>query len=412
MEATVTTGRDAEVIVVGAGPAGATVALQLARRGREVLVLERTAFPRDKPCGDCVNPGAVKELESLGLAGRLQERLAPRALRGWRIEAADGRWFSAEFGGGDVGWSVRRSEFDAALLEAALDAGARVSFGARVFDLILEDGRAAGVVVRQGTAVSELRARFVVGADGLRSVVQSRLGLAARPPSLRKIAIVGHLASPNGLGELGELRVRKGRTCGYVPFTGGANVTLVIPGEEARGVGSDAAGFLAAALDDFPAVKARVSAAGLEERVMVTGPFDRPVRRAWAPGAVLVGDAAGYYDPFTGQGIYQAIRSARMAASAIGAVLDGGRSEASALRRYGRELGRALAPTRTLQRVIEAATCRPAVMSRFVGGLGRREEVAARLLRATGDLAHPATLLDPRFWIPLLPALTVDGDER
>jgi geranylgeranyl reductase family protein len=412
MEATVRRERDVEVIVVGGGPAGATAALELARQGRDVLVLERAVFPRDKPCGDCVNPGAVKELEALGLAGQLRERLTPMALRGWRIEAADGRWFRAEFGGGDEGWSVRRSEFDAALLDAALDAGARASFGARVFDLVFENGRAAGVVIRQGTEVRVLRARVIVGADGLRSVVQSRLGLGARPPILRKIAIVGHLKSANGTGEYGELRVRGRRTCGYAPFTGGANVTLVIPGEEARDLGGDAAAFLATALDDFPAVKARVSSAGLEQGVMVTGPFDRPVQRAWGPGAVLVGDAAGYYDPFTGQGIYQAIRSARMAASAIGALFDERCSEVIAFKRYGRELGRALAPTRTLQRAIEAAICRPALMSRFVGGLGRREDAAARLLRAAGDLAHPATLLDPRLWLRLLPALASDRYDR
>lgn len=400
-------GNDAQVIVVGAGPAGSIVALELARRGRDVLVLERARFPRDKPCGDCLNPGAVMELEDLGLAAALRSRLTPLELLGWRIEAPDGRFFSGQFGNGSVAWAVRRRELDAALLDAARDAGARVRFAARVSDLINENGSIAGVIVREGAAVRELRAAFVVGADGLLSVVQRRLGLAARPPRLRKIAVVGHLASNGGSGALGELRVRARRTCGYAPMPAGGNVTLVIPGEEADEVKGDARAFLLSALEDFPAVKARVESAGLDDRVMVTGPFDRPVRRPWAAGAALVGDSAGYYDPFTGQGIYQALRSARLAAKAIDSVLDDPSSSVAHLSRYGRALREELAPTRAVQRVIEGAIRRPAVMSRFVHGLAIKEDVATALLRVTGDLTRPAALLDPRLWLSLLPAMTL-----
>jgi geranylgeranyl reductase family protein len=401
--------REAQVIVVGAGPAGSIVALELARRGRDVLILERARFPRDKPCGDCVNPGAVMELEELGLREALRRRLMPHSLRGWRIEAPDGRFFQQEFGVGRVGWAVRRRELDAALLDAARDAGARARFAMRVSGVMCENGRAVGVAVREGAAFRELRADFVVGADGLGSVVQRRLGLAARRPRLRKVALVGHLAAANGSSEMGELRVRGGRTCGYAPLTVGGNLTLVVPATEAGDIKGNARAFLLSALADFPAVQVRVEQAGLDDHVMVIGPFDRPVLRPWAPGAVLVGDAAGYYDPFTGQGIYQALRSARLAAAAIDSALGQPASAAAVLSRYGRALRRELAPTRVLQRVVEAAIRRPAIMSRFVRGLAATDEVAAALLQATGDLAHPATLLHPRVWLRLLPPMMLDG---
>ena len=124
---------------------------------------------------------------------------------------------------------------------------------------------------------------------------------------------------------------------------------------------------------------------------------------------MLVGDAAGYYDPFTGQGIYQALRSARLAAAAIDSALGQPASAAAVLSRYGRVLRRELAPTRVLQRLVEAAIRRPAVMSRFVRGLAVKGEVAAVLLQATGDLAHPTTLLHPRIWLRLLPPMILDG---
>jgi flavin-dependent dehydrogenase len=358
-----------------------------------------------------VNPGAVAELEHLAVRGRLEVRLTPRRLRGWQVEAPDGRIFRACFGidrdgRRPEGWAVRRRDFDAAVLEEAERAGVRVRFGVRVCDVIGANGRVAGVVARAGAGTSELRARFVVGADGLRSVVQRRLDLARRPARLRKIALVGHLAEAGDGNGFGELRVRGGRTCGYAPLPHGGNVTLVIPADEAAEVGGSPRDFFTAALSEFPEVQARVRAGGLETHVLVTGPFDRPVRRAWSPGALLVGDAAGYYDPFTGQGIYQALRSARLAAEAIDTALTDSEKEIQALARYGRRMSIEFGPKRGLQRFIEAAVSRPAVMSRFVCALSSRKGIAAgRLLRATGDLVHPAELLDPALWIPLLSRL-------
>lgn len=399
---------ESEVLVVGAGPAGAVLGLELARQGRDVLILEAARFPRDKPCGDCVNPGAVAELGRLAIRARLEAKLTPKRLRGWQVEAPDGGTFRACFGvdrdgRAREGWAIRRRDFDAAILEEAQRAGARVRFGVRVYDVVSANGRIVGVVARAGVGTSEIRARFVVGADGLRSVVQRRLRLARRPARLRKIALVGHLAGPDGGDGFGELRVRGGRACGYASLPNGGNVTLVIPAEEAAEVGGMPLEFMTAALSQFREVEARVRATGLEEDVLVTGPFDRPVRRAWSPGALLVGDAAGYYDPFTGQGIYQALRSARLAAKALDTALGDSEKEYLALARYGRRMRIEFGPKRGLQRVIEAAVSRPAVMSRFVMALSGRKGVAAgRLLRATGDLTHPAATLDPAFWVPLL----------
>ncbi len=405
----------AEITIVGAGPSGAAAALALARQGRDVLILERAEFPRDKPCGDCVNPGAVAELTRLGVADRLRRALAPHTLDGWRVEAPDGRTFQSVFGqaanGSPLrGWAVRRRDFDAALLREAERAGATVRFDIRVFDVCLQHGRVVGVLGHEGTQIREFRSKMVVGADGLRSVVRRRLGLARRTPRLRKVAVVAHLANGKAAGSYGELRVRGGRTCGYAPLGMGANVSLVIPQEEAGEIASSAYEFMIGSLAEFPDVLDRVRRSGLERKVMVTGPFDHPVRRPWAPGVLLVGDAAGYYDPFTGQGIYQALRSASLAVEAIEGCERDPAKEVEEFSRYERVLGRELAPKRALQRVIEAATNRPAVLSRFVRGLAGGEAVARRLLRATGDVAHPATLLDPVLWARLAYGMVSDSD--
>ena len=396
-----------DVLIVGAGPSGAALALALARSGREVLVVERSRFPRDKPCGDCLNPGAVAELERLGIAARLRASLAPQPLSGWYVEAPDGRAFRATFstvadGSRIEGWAVRRRDFDAELVSLAVGAGARVSFGLHVIDVLRERGRSVGVVCREGASTGRIRARLVVGADGLRSVVQRRLGLRRRLPHLRKIALVGHLAGANGTGDVGELRVRGGRTCGYAPVPSGANITLVIPEVQAPAV-TRGRSFLREALEDFPEVRDRAVAAGLDNVLLVTGPFDCPVRRPWAPGALLVGDAAGYYDPFTGQGIHQALRSAAYAAVTIERILRAPRREIFELRRYGARICSELMPKRIVQRAIEAVIGNPERMSRMIRALADGDGAAARrLLQVTGDVKNPLTLRTPGTWLHLL----------
>ncbi len=401
---------EAEVLIVGAGPAGSALATLLARAGRDVLLVERARFPRDKPCGDCLNPGAVAELRRLGLATDVQRQLRPRELCGWYVEAPDGRSFRAAFSragvtGAERGWAIRRRDLDDELLAGACRAGARVQFGLRVFDVMRRGDRVRGIVAHEGAALREIGARLVVGADGVRSVVRRRLGLVARPPRLKKIALVGHLASGDGAGSFGELRLRDGRCCGYAPLERGANVTLVVPQAEAAGIAGDPRRYFLDALSSFPAVRERVGRAGLERRLLVTGPFDQPVRRPWSRGALLVGDAAGYYDPFTGQGIYQALRSARLAAGAIEAILRAPQRERRVLAAYGRRMRCEFMATRAVQRVIEAFVRRPralswimrTVLSENTGAEGAGGP-ARRLIRVTGDLDHPLTLLDPRLW--------------
>lgn len=405
----------AEVVIVGAGPAGAALALRLARLGRDVLVVERSRFPRDKPCGDCLNPGAVEALRRMGIIERVNAAVCPQPLVGWHVEAPDGAAIRTAFGGpapdgsDGSGWAIRRRDFDAALLAAARANGARTRTAARVVDLLRDGGRrerggrVVGVVVREGTRSEAIRARFVVGADGLRSVVLRRLGLRERTPRLRKFALVGHLASGVGSDGFGELRVRGGRTCGYAALAGGGNITLVISAREARELRGNPSTFFRAALRAFPEVEERVVRAGLEADIMVTGPFDQPVSRPWALGALLVGDAAGYYDPFTGQGIYQALNSAALAADSILCILESPAHEVELLREYGRRFRRSFEPSRRVQKLIAAVTDRPLLMSRLVRMLSAGNGVAARrLLRVVGDLERPTDLLDPVMWCPPL----------
>jgi flavin-dependent dehydrogenase len=371
-----------EVVVVGAGPAGAATAARLASAGHGVLLLDREAFPRAKPCGECVSPAGVRALRELGaLPSVLQEPHAP--LVGWRVHPGAAPPFQGTFPVAEPGLGITRERLDGRLLEHARRSGATVRAPARVADLVRVGGRVAGVRLGGEDEGELLTARLVVGADGLRSVVVRRLGLVRRAPRLRKLALTAHLLGLSDLDDRGELHVFPWGCVGLAPVGAGeANVTVVVPDSESARV----AGGRERYFDDVVRGVDRLHRAARAGTVLATGPFDWPVRTAIADGALLVGDAAGYYDPFTGQGIYRALKGAELAARAAEDALRRDDLSAASLAGYERERRRAFVPGQRLQRVIEAFVSRPRLLRLAARRLRSRPELADALVAVTGDL--------------------------
>jgi menaquinone-9 beta-reductase len=380
-----------DVVIVGAGPAGSATALRLARRGYRVLIIDRSRFPRSKPCGECLNPGAVAELGALGVLDRVL-RLPHRRLAGWRIAARSGRSFTGDFPGGHPGIAVRRALLDAVLLDAAVEAGAVARLGARVTDLIVEDGEVRGVRIGAGGRERWVRAPLVVGADGIRSVVVRRLDLLRRAPLLRKVALTAHVEGSDA-GVRGELHLTETGCIGIAPVDERtANLTVVVGAEYAA---QEFAGAADTAFDRLVAEHPGLGGWRRVDEVLVTGPFDLPVRTAVARGVMLVGDAAGYFDPFTGQGVYRALRSAAIADAHAAQALRGGPAGYDRLRAYDRELRRAFAAGERIQRVVEAVTSRRRPMEAAARALARLPRVADRLVGVAGDILPARALLLP-----------------
>ncbi|MFL5385878.1 MAG: NAD(P)/FAD-dependent oxidoreductase [Longimicrobiaceae bacterium] len=388
-----------EVVVVGAGPAGSTTAARLASAGHDVLLLDRAEFPRRKPCAECVNPAGVQALHRLG-AWDAVAAAGPARLDGWRIAAVGRGGFDGRYPEAARGIGIPRETLDAILVRHAAESGAEVRTGLRVTDL-LRDARGAvtGVRVQSEGGEREIGARLVVGADGLRSVVLRRLGLLRRRPKLRKLALTAHVSGFDGVAGRGEVHVSGPGACLGIAAVGGglANVTCVVPGGRADEVSGDAAGYFDAALE-------RYGFGGLSrvDEVMATGPFDCPVRSAVADGALLVGDAAGYFDPFTGQGIFRALRGGELAAEAASTALRAGDTSARALARYERARRRAFGPGERMQHVVETFVSRPALLAAVSRRFTAHPSLADAVIRVTGDVSPVASLFTPRFWAGLV----------
>src|SRR5919106_3526723 len=317
----------ADVLVVGAGPAGSATALLLAAAGHSVVMVDRASFPRDKACSEYMSPEAVRILDRLGVVGALEEAGAV-PLAGTSVTAARGARLQGRFALAGhrpfrpTGLSVSRRILDHRLLQAAREAGACVLERTAVETLLHDGDGVAGAVVRMPDGDrATIGARLTVGADGLRSVVGRRLG-RRRQGGLRRVAFVAHVDGVEGMGDSAEMFVGRRGYLGLNPIGGGrTHVALVVPPPRAAGARGRAGEFFLDALADFPGVSERVGRGSLAREVLATGPFAAWSGRVVADGAALVGDAADFFDPFTGEGIYSALRGAELLAETAVAAL-------------------------------------------------------------------------------------------
>ncbi len=403
-----------QVLIVGGGPAGSSTATFLREHGLDVTLVDRAHFPRSKPCAEYLSPEASRILDAMGVLGRVEAAgaaqltgMVVRAPNGFEIEGA----FVAEHGFKgfrDRGLALRREVLDALLLERAREQGTQVIEGARVEALVQRD-RGYTVTLREDGAVREMQASLVIGADGLRSVVARTLGLARRRRWPRRLALVAHWRGVDGIGTRGEMHVQHDGYVGLADVGDGVtNVALVVPAASARDASGDPDGFVRRWLGRYPHLSRRFEHAARISPVQATGPFGSHARRAFAPDAALVGDAADFFDPFTGEGIYAALRGGELlapfAAEAVQAASSAG--ALTALRAYERARRDAFKGKWRVEKLIGLSVAYPALMNHAARVLSRRKEVADLLIGVTGDFVPAGEILRPSvLWRMLVPPL-------
>ncbi len=397
-----------DVLVVGAGPAGASTAFWLARAGLSVTLVDRARFPRTKACAEYLSPQASRLLHAMGVLEQV-ERAGAAQLTGMRIRASNGAEFEGRFlaahgyrGFRDRGLALPRYELDAILVDAARNAGARVVEHWRVNSLARDaDNRVTTVSGSDANDTpSALRASVVVGADGLRSVVARDLGLARRSRFIERYAVVAHFAGVRGIDDAGEMHVTRNGYVGLADVGHGlTNVALVVPAKVMATARDGAEQFLRDWLRGQPHLASRFCSARIVGDVRATGPFGSQAKRVWAEGAALVGDAAEFFDPFTGEGIYAALRGGELLApfvqTAVAAATQANANDS--LRSYGAAHRLEFRGKRVVEQMIGVAVAYPAVFNRAARVLAKRQEMADLLIGVVGDFVPPRKVLHPRF---------------
>ena len=383
-----------DVLVIGAGPAGSALAAGLARGGASVAMVEAAAHPRPKVCAEYASPRIVEELARIGMPGSWRSTAV--ALDGMDLHA--GRRLApiryADAGGNRTAWGVDRMTFDAALADHASRSGAALREQTRLVSLIADGTRVRGARVRDARSGGEevLHADWVVGADGTRSTVSHLLGVDRAVRFPRRLGLVAHYSGVEGLTNHGEMHAGHGFYVGLAPTPGGElNVGMALPMTDRR----PAAERFAEAIARLPAVADRLRGSRRLSPIRGAAPIGHRVADSAGAGWLLVGDAAGFVDPFTGEGIHRALRSARAAADAI---LAGG-DVASA---YRAERRRAFAAKSALSWLVQGFLAAPAALEHVVGRLESRPGAALRLGSALGDLRPATDALTPRAVLEVL----------
>ena len=315
---------DFDVVVVGAGPAGAVAATVLARAGARVALFERARFPRDKLCGDTVNPGALAILARL----RLASAAGTARIDGMVVTGERGVRITASYPRGTAGRAILRRTFDHALVEAAAAEGVEISDAVAVRGVIAAPpgGRPLIRIARQGRATEQIAARVVIAADGRASRLARSLGIASHPAAPRRWAVGAYFTSVRGTTTCGEMHIRRGRYIGVAPLPGGVTNVCVVTADRAALRQPQA--LLRTALAAEPELRERFASARQETPPVMLGPLAVDCASAGVPGVLLAGDAAGFIDPMTGDGLRFALHGGELAARAALHGLEHGTADA------------------------------------------------------------------------------------
>jgi geranylgeranyl reductase family protein len=369
-----------DVLIAGAGPAGAIAALILARAGVRVRLIERAKFPRHKLCGDTVNPGAMGLLRRLGLEGVTAGALP---IDGMIVSAKPAVRIEGRYRGGVQGRAITRTAFDAALVERAVAAGAILDERTSVVSPMFKEGRVSGLrVSRHGGSERAVPARVVIAADGGASRVARALGLARHPVHPRRWAVGAYFRDVDATWSLGEMHVRAGRYIGVAPLPDGLANVCVVSASTAL-IRRSIASLLEVVRED-ELLRDRFLRARMVSAPVCLGPLAVESSGCGMPGCVLAGDAAGFVDPMTGDGLRFAMRGAELASQAV----------LEELRDGGREAFRKLAAARSgefsrkwrFNRTLRALVASPLAIRAAAGGAACAPGWLQRAICYAGDL--------------------------
>ena len=393
------------IAIVGGGPAGAVLASRLAAGGHEVVVLERSPAWRWRAAGVFTSPAAVAALRGAGLDSTTLAAVA-RPIPAMRVESATGATFRLTYGadtGGESAVGFDRSRLDPALLDLAAVAGAEIRRGWQVTRADL----CAGVLDVRGADGRDttLRAGVIVGADGPHSVVARAAGVA-RPVRLDpRVGLTYHLPDTDASAVRdARMRVLRDGYVGIAPVAGGrVNIGIVLGRSWRPVLIRDGARAVADSIvrgippiDGDPATWRHGEPT---DALAGAWPLGHRVTRRAGRGWLLVGDAAGFLDPFTGEGLHRALISAELAAAAISAQ-DRGRSDAFTA--YERAMQRRFLAKDAVSGLVQAFLGRPSLFDYAARRIASRPAVRATMGLVMGDLVPAGRALDPRFLAALL----------
>jgi geranylgeranyl reductase family protein len=375
--------RSCDVVIIGAGPAGSSSAISLARLGYSVALLDKEQFPREKLCGDFINPSNWPILRALGVEKEILSRARQR-VTGFRITSVAGDEAECPLpltSGEPFGLGLSRATLDHILVEKAQGENVTVLQNCRIKRVTRKDNPWHLEFDHAGT-IETLQARVLIGADGRHSWVAHHLGLTRSADMRgRAVAFQLRLQCRGGLGERVEIHLFPG---GYVGLLGlGENlVNLCLAVDKERLPGDRPfARLLESRLPLNPHLKTILNRSEPAGELRSTYPVYFSPRRPYGDNVLLVGDAARVNEPVSGEGIYFALKSGLLAAETIDAAFRAGDFSAARLRGYEAACRSEFRLRRGVNALIRALIYRPALASPLIRFSAKRRRLLDSIVR-------------------------------
>ena len=401
-----------DLIIVGAGPAGTTAALHADRAGLKTLLIDKATFPRDKICGDALSGKSVDELTKLGLWEQVR-KLPGAAISRIIFSSPNHSRLVIDLNDAGLnkipeGFVVRRQEFDNFMLTQAKAGNATVLEGHQVDGLIWEADHVAGVKVThsaEGTS-TDYRAKLVLGCDGYKSLVARKTGLYRNDRKHNVVALRQYYENVGDLTDQIELHFIDEVIPGYFwvfPIEDNkANVGIGMTREALSGRDQDLKASLAAAIQS-PMFKERfANAPPLVEPRGWNLPVGSIHRKNYGNGFMLVGDAAGLIDPFTGEGIGNALYSARFAIEIAARAVRQNDCSAGFLKAYDEILWAAIGPELRTSTQLQKIGQWKILLNLVIGKASRSPELGDLIAGMVANETPKTKLANPLFYIRLL----------
>jgi geranylgeranyl reductase family protein len=396
-----------DVIIIGGGPAGSSTALFLARSGYRVLLLDQATFPRDKVCGEFISPAADAILAELGVLSAI-EATSPLRLSGVAISSYEKTELAIEYPPHPdmkspmTSLSLPRLVFDELMIEKVKEAGVDVKEAHKVTDFIIEDGNVIGVCGRDESRASfEFRSPIVVDAGGRNGISLRRFGLIKKKRGAGKVALAAHWTVPNLKQDFCTMHISPPGYTGIAP-TGEnqANVVLVVAKKCLQG--QDLQEFYVETVLKNPLRQKLLDKGEVAEKVRSVDSLAFSVRPPNVGGLLLVGDAAGFIDPFTGEGIYLSLRSAQIASGVIDAAFKKKDFSRDSLSAYEELRNKEFNKKFLLSKILQWLIYNRPLCNRIIRTLAKNPDQAATLVGVIGDYFPAEKVMSFRFLWQLL----------